>query len=61
MAGGTEGEVPPGAAAWMDCEIESTQEIKGYHLIIGRVVNQKDTGNPPLVWQKNTFYTLNPV
>jgi len=53
--------IPEGAAAWMDCETESTQEIKGYHLIIGRVVNQKDTGNPPLVWQKNAFFTLKPV
>ncbi|MGD9081818.1 MAG: flavin reductase family protein, partial [Desulfobacterales bacterium] len=36
--------VPDGAAAWMACEVESSSEIKGYRLFIGRVVDQKDTG-----------------
>jgi len=53
--------IPEGSAAWMDCEIESTHEIKGYQLVIGRVIKQNDTGKPPLVWQKNNFFTLNPV
>ena len=53
--------IPEGAAAWMDCETESFQEIKGYTLVIGRVVNQNETGKPPLVWHRNTFFTLNPV
>jgi flavin reductase (DIM6/NTAB) family NADH-FMN oxidoreductase RutF len=53
--------VPEGAAAWMECEVESSNEIKGYHLFIGRVVNQNDTGNPPLVWHKDGFYRLNEI
>ena len=50
--------VPEGAAAWMECEVESSNEIKGYHLFIGRVVNQNDTGKPPLVWHKDGFFKL---
>jgi len=53
--------IPDGAAAWMACEIESSQEIKGYRLFIGRVVKQNDTGKPPLVWQKDGFFSLKPV
>jgi flavin reductase (DIM6/NTAB) family NADH-FMN oxidoreductase RutF len=51
--------VPEGAAAWMVCEVESTKEIKGYQLFMGRVVDQEDTGNPPLVWHKDRFFGLN--
>ena len=53
--------IPDGAAAWMECEVESTEEIKGYRLFIGRVVNQNDTGKPPLVWHKDKFFNLNPA
>lgn len=53
--------IPEGAAAWMACEVESTQEIKGYRLFIGRVVDQKDRGKPPLVWHKNEFFKLGPA
>ena len=53
--------LPDGAAAWMACEIESSQEITGYKLFIGRVVNQNDTGKPPLVWHKDGFFSLKPV
>lgn len=59
-AGGT-APVPEGAAAWMECEVESSNEIKGYHLFIGRVVEQKDTGKPPLVWHMDKFFNLNQV
>jgi len=58
--GGT-GPVPEGAAAWMECEVESSNEIKGYHLFIGRVVNQNDTGKQPLVWHKDKFFKLGPA
>lgn len=50
--------IPEGAAAWMTCEVESTTEIKGYRLFMGRVVNQNDTGKPPLVWHKDKFFSL---
>ena len=53
--------IPDGAATWMACEIESSQEITGYKLFIGRVVNQNDTGKPPLVWHKDGFFSLKPV
>ena len=53
--------VPEGAAAWMVCDVESSQDIKGYRLFIGRVVDQHDTGTPPLVWQKDKFFGLKPV
>ena len=51
--------IPEGAAAWMECEVESTKEIQGYQLFTGRVVNQSDSGKPPLVWHKNGFFRLN--
>jgi flavin reductase (DIM6/NTAB) family NADH-FMN oxidoreductase RutF len=50
--------VPAGAAAWMECEVESSSEIKGYRLFIGRVVNQNETGKSPLVWHKDGFFKL---
>ena len=54
--------IPEGvAAAWMVCDVESSQDIKGYRLFIGRVVDQHDTGRPPLVWQKDKFFGLKPV
>ena len=53
--------IPDGAAAWMACEVESSSEIKGYRLFIGRVVDQKDTGKPPLVWHKDGFFRLNEI
>jgi len=53
--------IPQGAAAWMACDVESSQDIKGYRLFIGRVADQHDTGNPPLVWQKDKFFGLKPL
>ena len=54
--------VPEGvAAAWMICDVESSQDIKGYRLFIGRVVDQHDTGNPPLIWRRDNFFGLKPV
>jgi len=53
--------VPEGAAAWMVCNVESHQDIEGYRLFIGRVADQHDTGNPPLIWQRDKFFGLKPV
>ena len=53
--------VPEGAAAWMVCNVESSQDIKGYRLFIGRVADQHDTGNPPLIWQRDKFFGLKPL
>jgi flavin reductase (DIM6/NTAB) family NADH-FMN oxidoreductase RutF len=52
--------IPEGAAAWMECEVESTEEIRGYRLFTGRVLNQSDTGKLPLVWYKDQFFKLGP-
>ena len=53
--------VPEGAAAWMECIVESHLDIKGYRLFIGRVADQHDTGNPPLIWRRDKFFGLKPV
>ena len=53
--------VPEGAAAWMVCNVESHQDIEGYRLFLGRVVDQHDTGNPPLIWQRDKFFGLKPL
>jgi len=53
--------IPDGAAAWLRCEIESSQEITGYRLFIGRVVSKNNTGKPPLVWHQDSFFSLTPV
>ncbi len=53
--------VPEGAAAWRECEVVSSQDIKGYRLFIGRVVDQYDSGNPPLIWQRDKFFGLKPL
>ena len=59
--GSSQAIIPEGAAAWMTCDVESSQDIKGYRLFIGRVVEQHDTGKPPLVWHKDKFFELKPV
>ena len=53
--------IPSGSAAWMACDVESSQEIKGYRIFVGRVINQEDFKRPPLVWHKDGFFGLNPV
>ena len=53
--------IPEGAAAWMECMVESSQEIKGYQIFIGRVVAQEDTGKAPLIWHKDGFLGLRPI
>jgi flavin reductase (DIM6/NTAB) family NADH-FMN oxidoreductase RutF len=53
--------IPEGAAAWMTCDVEGSQEVEGYRIFIGRVVSQQDTGKPPLIWHKDSFFSLKPV
>ena len=53
--------IPEGSAAWMECTVESSQEIKGYQIFIGRVVDQEDTGKAPLVWHKDGFFGLKSI
>jgi flavin reductase (DIM6/NTAB) family NADH-FMN oxidoreductase RutF len=61
VTGGSDALIPEGAAAWMACNVEDTQDIKGYRLFIGRVADQADLGIPPLVWQKDSFFSLKPM
>ena len=53
--------IPDGTAAWMECEVESTSDIKGYRLFIGRVVQQNDTAKSPLVWHQDKFFSLKQI
>ena len=53
--------IPRGSAAWMECTVENSHEIKGYRIFIGRVVNQEDLKRPPLVWHKDGFFGLQPA
>ena len=53
--------IPKGSAAWMECKVENSHEIKGYRIFIGRVVNQEDLKRPPLVWHKDGFFGLQTV
>jgi flavin reductase (DIM6/NTAB) family NADH-FMN oxidoreductase RutF len=53
--------IPDGAAAWMECAVENTSDIKGYRLFTGRVVDQNNTGKPPFVWHQDGFFSLNKV
>ena len=53
--------IPEGSAAWMKCTVESSQEIWGYQIFIGRVVEQEDTGKAPLVWHKDGFFGLKSI
>ena len=53
--------IPRGSGAWMACKVESSYEIKGYRIFIGRVVNQEDLKRPPLVWHKDGFFGLQPA
>jgi len=50
--------IPERSAAWMACQVVSKQDVDDYRLVIARLVDQKDLGNPPLVWQKNELFTL---
>jgi len=50
--------IPSGSSAWLECTTISSFEIGGYVVIMARVINQQDLGNPPLVWQKGQLYGL---
>lgn len=53
--------IPINASSWLECQVVSHQEINDYHLVIARVVDQKDLGNPPLLWQKQALFALKPL
>jgi len=53
--------IPVDASSWLECEVVSQQTVDGYSLIIARVVDQEDLGNPPLLWQKQNLFALKPL
>lgn len=53
--------VPAGSAAWMVCDVEDSHEIMGYRIFIGRVVDQQELGEEPLVWQKDKYFRLDQI
>lgn len=55
------GLVPADSAAWLECEVENTHNIRGYQVVTGRVKSQGNLERPPLVWQQNAFFKLTPV
>ncbi|CAB1083430.1 hypothetical protein D1AOALGA4SA_10995 [Olavius algarvensis Delta 1 endosymbiont] len=55
------GLVPRDAAAWLNCEVENTQTIRGYQVVTGRVKAQGNLDRAPLVWQQDSFFKLAPV
>jgi flavin reductase (DIM6/NTAB) family NADH-FMN oxidoreductase RutF len=56
-----EGLVPEDSAAWMKCQVEDIRSILGYRVIAGRVLEQQDLQQAPLVWHKDGFFRLAPV
>ena len=53
-----DGLVPAGVSAWMKCRVETSETIKGYRVITGRVVQSEDLSEPPLVWHQDTLWRL---
>jgi flavin reductase (DIM6/NTAB) family NADH-FMN oxidoreductase RutF len=57
----TDGLVPTESAAWLKCEVESTQNIRGYQVVTGRVKAQGNLERAPLIWQQDSFFKLAPA
>jgi flavin reductase (DIM6/NTAB) family NADH-FMN oxidoreductase RutF len=56
-----DGLVPAGSAAWLKCDVENTQNIRGYQVVTGRVKAQGNLECAPLIWQQNSFFKLAPI
>lgn len=52
------GLIPKEVSSWMKCEVESSDTIKGYRVVTGRVVESGDLSRPPLVWYNDAFWNL---
>jgi flavin reductase (DIM6/NTAB) family NADH-FMN oxidoreductase RutF len=57
----THGLIPEDSAAWLQCRVENTQAIRGYHVVTGRVEAQGNLNRPPLIWRQDSFFKLAPV
>jgi len=56
-----DGLVPADSAAWLKCEVENTQNIRGYQVVTGRVKAQGNLERAPLIWQQDSFFKLAPA
>jgi flavin reductase (DIM6/NTAB) family NADH-FMN oxidoreductase RutF len=56
-----DGLVPADSSAWLKCEVESTQNIRGYQVVTGRVKAQANLDRAPLIWQQDSFFKLAPA
>ncbi len=52
------GLIPKAVSSWMKCKVESSDTIKGYRVVTGRVVENGDLSRPPLVWHNDAFWNL---
>ena len=50
--------VPVDAASWLECTVVGQHPLEGYVLVIARVTNQENLGNPPLMWHNQKLFTL---
>ena len=50
--------VPAEASSWLECTVVNQYPLEGYVLITARVTSQENLGNPPLVWQNQSLFTL---
>jgi flavin reductase (DIM6/NTAB) family NADH-FMN oxidoreductase RutF len=50
--------VPAESAAWLECTVVNQHPLEGYVLITARATSQENLGNPPLVWQNQSLFTL---
>jgi len=50
--------IPEEAASWLECTVVNQHPLEEYVLITARVTNQENLGNPPLVWQNQSLFTL---
>ena len=50
--------IPKGSAAWFECKSLSKHEIDNYIVIIARVTDHADLGNKPIVWAKESLFSL---
>ena len=50
--------IPKGSSAWFECKTLSKQEIEDYVVIIARITAHEDMGNKPIVWRKESLFSL---
>lgn len=53
--------IPAGAAAWLDCKVVGHHDIEGYSVVMARVVDQGNLGNPPLIWKGDSLFSIKPL